>query len=170
MRLLCIDPGPVQSAWIVLDGDGTTHPPIVSFGLESNADVMARIREQRFCSPPYPQRCALEMVASYGMPVGREVFETVWWSGRFAQCFGADDVDQVYRMKVKMTLCHDSRAKDSNIRQAILDRYPATGGGKTPQVGVKAQKGPLFGISRDVWAALAVGLAWLETQGEQNVR
>ena len=59
-----------------------------------------------------------------------------------------------------MYLCNSMRAKDSNIRQAILDRYPTTGGGKCPQVGTKKEPGPLYGVSKDVWAAIGVGLTY----------
>jgi hypothetical protein len=90
-----------------------------------------------------------------------EVFETVYWSGRFAEAYGAARVDRVPRLKVKLHLCHDSRAKDGNIRQAILDRF----GGKDQAIGRKAAPGPLYGIAGDVWAALALAIAWWDTHG-----
>ena len=65
---------------------------------------------------------------------------------------------KIYRMDVKMYLCNNTRAKDGNIRQAIIDRYPANGGGKTPQIGTKKHPGPLYGVSKDVWSALAVAI------------
>jgi len=168
MRILAVDPGPQRSAWVVINEDGSSHPLVVSFALEPNDDLLARIREQRFCSPPLPMHCAMEMVASYGMPVGREVFDTVWWAGRFAQCFGADSVDRIYRLQVKLAICKDSRAKDSNVRQAIIDRYPATGGGRVPQIGTKAKPGPLYGVRADEWAAIGVALTWLGRASKEN--
>jgi hypothetical protein len=66
----------------------------------------------------YPA-CIIEKVKSYGMPVGAEVFETVYWSRRFAQALGAEKVEGIPRIQVKLHLCHDSRAKDGNIRQAL---------------------------------------------------
>ena len=56
------------------------------------------------------------------MPVGAEVFETVYWSGRFAEAYGVEHVERITRVDVKMHLCHTSRAKDGNIRQALIDR------------------------------------------------
>ena len=70
---------------------------------------------------------------------------------------------KVYRSEVKMKLCHSMRAKDGNIRQAIIDRYPATGGGAIPQIGTKNQPGPLYGISKDLWSALAVAITYEES-------
>lgn len=104
-------------------------------------------------------RLAVEMIASFGMPVGREVFETCVWIGRFKQAWHAPDaVELVYRKDVKMHLCGTTRAKDANVRQALLDMFPRTGGGKTPQVGTKGQPGPLFGVSSHAWPALGVAI------------
>ena len=72
---------------------------------------------------------------------------------------------QVYRKDVKMHLCGSMRAKDTNIRQAIIDRYPASGGGKCPQIGTKKEPGPLYGVSKDIWSALAVAITYSETKG-----
>ena len=102
---------------------------------------------------------AIEMIASYGMPVGREVFETCVWIGRMVQVsHDPDNVVLVYRQAVKLHLCGTPRAKDSNIRQALLDLYPRTGGGKTPQIGTKALPGPLYGVTSHAWPALGVAI------------
>lgn len=102
---------------------------------------------------------ALEMVASYGMSVGKDIFETVRWIGRLQQAYrDPEAVMLIYRRDVKMHLCGSAKAKDGNIRQALLDLFPATGGGKTPQVGIKSKPGPLFGVSTHAWAALGVAI------------
>lgn len=103
---------------------------------------------------------AIEMVASYGMPVGREVFETVFWIGRFWEAAERCNLDcrKVFRKDIKLWLCNSVRAKDANVRQALLDKFPRTGGGKTPQIGTKSKPGPLYGVAGDVWSALAVAL------------
>jgi hypothetical protein len=117
------------------------------------------------------------MVASYGMAVGKDVFETVYWIGRFCEAAERSLARQgereaahhrVYRLDVKLHLCKDSRAKDGNIRQALIDRFPATGGGKTPQIGVKSQPGPLFGIKSHLWAALGVAVTFADKQEEKS--
>jgi hypothetical protein len=110
-------------------------------------------------------RCAIEMIASYGMPVGASTFETCVWIGRFMQQFGAVEVDRIFRKDVKMYLCHSMRAKDANIAWAIRDRFEPTGGGKNPVVGTKAHPGPLYGVAKHAWAALGVALTW---QGQQE--
>jgi hypothetical protein len=59
------------------------------------------------------------------------------------------------RRVVKLALCGDSRAKDANIRQALIDRF-----GGSAAVGRKAAPGPLYGIHRDVWSALAIAVTY----------
>lgn len=144
-QFIAIDPGPNVSAWLVWQKDRPAR-----FGIENNETVLRRIDE-------FEMPLAIEMVASYGMPVGKDVFETVVWIGRFIQRCKFDH-RQIYRKDVKMHLCQSMRAKDGNIRQALLDRFPPSGGGKTPQVGTKAQPGPLYGIKSHLWAALAVAV------------
>jgi hypothetical protein len=57
---------------------------------------------------------------------------------------------------VKSYLCGSQQAKDANIRQALINLYPPTGGGKVPQIGVQGNEGPLYGIKSHMWAALGV--------------
>jgi hypothetical protein len=145
--LIAIDPGPTESAWVLWDG-----ARLESFAKKPNQAVIDRVRQ----SSGDTFACVIEQVASYGMPVGAEVFDTVYWSGRFAEAYGAERVHRVPRLAVKLHLCHDSRAKDGNIRQALIDRF----GGKEKALGKKSSPGPLYGVSGDVWAALALCITW----------
>jgi len=78
----------------------------------------------------------VEMVASYGMPVGESVFQTCVWIGRFVQL--ADELGKeygfIYRKEEKMNICHTMKAKDSNIRQALIDRFGEVGTKKNPRM------------------------------------
>jgi hypothetical protein len=146
--IFAIDPGTTQSGWCRLG-----HAGVLDSGVMDNEDLLAVV--QRLPD----SRLAIEMIASYGMSVGREVFETCVWIGRFSQAWHTPaKVERVYRKDVKMHLCGTPRAKDGNVRQALLDMFPATGGGKVPQIGVKARPGPLYGVSSHAWAALAVAV------------
>jgi hypothetical protein len=62
---------------------------------------------------------------------------------------------------VKLHLCGTNKAKDANVRQALLDMFPRTGGGAVPQVGTKKEPGPLYGISTHAWPALGVAITAL---------
>jgi hypothetical protein len=148
--LLAIDPGPEYSALVVWDGVS-----IIQKLYAPNRKILRELRPWRG-----ETTCVIERVASYGMPVGEEVFETVYWSGRFAQAFGAGRVSRIPRLQVKLHLCHDSRAKDANIRQALVDRF----GGKDKAIGKKASPGPLYGIGGDLWSALAIAVMWWDTK------
>lgn len=156
MRTFAVDPGTTQSGWVLLD-DGR----IVDCGIHPNHDVLRWVQAGQ-----QAHMLAIEMVASYGMAVGREVFETVRWIGRFQQAWAEpDNVRLVYRREVKLYLCGTAAAKDPNVRQALLDLYPTTGGGATPQVGTKSQPGPLYGMSSHTWPALGVALTALHQAG-----
>lgn len=155
MTILCIDPGTTQSGWCVMRGR-----TIIAKGVDDNRAVLSIINDWRGAA----DRLAIEMIASYGMAVGKEVFQTCVWVGRFTQAWrDPDDVELVYRKDVKIYLCGTTKAKDANIRQAILDLYPATGGGAVPQVGTKGQPGPLFGVNSHIWPAIGVGLTAMST-------
>lgn len=59
------------------------------------------------------------------MAVGETVFETCVWVGRFIEAVSNYDIEytKIYRKDEKMNLCQSMRAKDSNIRQALIDRF-----------------------------------------------
>jgi hypothetical protein len=104
-------------------------------------------------------RVAVEMIASYGMPVGREVFETCVWIGRFSErC--AKPVSFVYRIQEKLTICHDTRANDASIKRELIDRY-ARHDFRTGK-GTKKNPDTFYEVSKDVWQAIAVGVTFYE--------
>jgi hypothetical protein len=153
--VLAIDPGFEQSAWLVYNG---ATAGIRSFAIMPNAELLERLRAGVSSEVGV---VVIEQIASYGMAVGREVFETVFWSGRFAEAVHPRPVVQLPRLRVKQAICHDSRAKDANIRAALLDRF----GGAGAQ-GTKAHPGPLYGISKDLWSALAIAVTYVELEAE----
>jgi len=153
MSILAIDPGNAESAWVLIDPD-TLKP--IAFGKEANGFLRTKLWCEELTIPyTHVEHAAIEMVASYGMAVGAEVFDTVLWSGRFAEVAHRVPVVMLPRRAVKLALCGDSRAKDANIRQALIDRF-----GGPAAVGRKASPGPLYGISRDVWSALAIAVTY----------
>lgn len=177
MRLLCVDPGPVKSGWVLLEDDKP-----VKHGWNDNGDLRKWILTEAISGKL--DELVIEDVTHMGMAVGKDVFETVRWSGRFDPDCLAKFID---RKQVKLNLCGNPRAKDPNIRQAIIDRYGGDSvaiGGKKCQTckgkgwrgrgrppcdeckatGYEHPLGPLHGISGHVWSALAVGLTYLDQQ------
>jgi hypothetical protein len=159
-RILAIDPGTERSAYVVYDADTAR---VLAFSILPNAEIESLIGDPlRTAEIERPEHCVIEMVASYGMAVGREVFETVYWVGRFARAWdfwGSPLAERMYRREIKLHLCDSPRAKDANIRQALLDRY---GGSDKIAKGTKHAKGPLYGFTSDVWAALAIAVTYAE--------
>lgn len=157
--LLAIDPGPEKSAWVIMDEE---TGKLLRFAIEDNNSFISGIRVQQTPSFKNIDHVAIEMIASYGMPVGAEVFDTCVWIGRFFEALGTGV--PLFRKDVKLHLCGNPRAKDGNVRQAIIDKFPRTGGGKKPQIGTKSKPGPLYGVANDVWAALGVAIYYRETK------
>ena len=157
MIILGIDPGSEKSAILLYESH---QKVIINADIFTNAECLVFMR--KWFHEARPEFMAIEMVASYGMPVGKSVFETVFWIGRFWEAVG-DDIGKsfIYRSQVKMHLCNSMRAKDSNIRQALIDKF---GGSREAAIGTKKKKGPLYGISKDLWSALAVAVTYAETR------
>lgn len=114
--IIAIDPGNTQSGYCVID-QRTLRP--LEFGKIDNAELMQKLAsatEQGW------RWAVIEMVASYGMPVGREVFDTVLWIGRFYQTLNACcSVRLLCRIEEKRHICHNTRANDAAIRRALID-------------------------------------------------
>ena len=153
MKTLAIDPGDRKSAYVLTDG----YTPI-DFGKIAN--------EQLLLEMPYLlSKCeavAIEMVASYGMPVGANVFETCVWIGRYIEAANRRQIKakRVFRMEVKMNLCHAANARDANVRRALIDRFAKhdTKNGK----GTKKNPDVFYGFSADVWSAFAVAATFID--------
>lgn len=146
-----IDPGPVRSAFVVWNGE-----KVMEFGIIENGQLLLDIlsRFPQFHGPPI---IAIEKITSYGMAVGESTFETVFWTGRFCQAW-ASTWSRIRRVDVKMHFCRSARAKDSNIRQVLIDRFE-------PNLELRQRpKGVLKGISKDCWQALAVAVYYYDTQ------
>lgn len=140
--ILAIDPGTTESGFVLWDGS------VLAFGMMENQSIVNTMRNAQRWNPDI---VAIEMVACYGMAVGKEVFETCLWIGRMIERSPAPH-HLIYRRDVKIHLCGTAKAKDGNVRMALLDRF----GGKEKAVGKKSNPGPLYGISGHLWSALAV--------------
>lgn len=148
MSYIAVDPGTTESAYVIYESGR-----ILDKGILHNLDLRNKLSDW-FMDSDRPEKLYIEMVASFGMSVGAEIFETVLWTGRFIEAWQGT-FEKVYRKDVKIGLCGTMRAKDANIRQALIDHF---GPGKELAVGRKASPGPLYGVSKDVWAALAVAV------------
>lgn len=157
MRILAIDPGPERSGVVLFDTDiGSVEYAYKDMG---NEEVLFRCGIEGNIGI-----VLIEQIAGMGQVVGKDVFETVFWSGRFAQAAGMPIVVRIPRSEVKLRLCGTSRAKDPNVRMAICDRF----GGEKAALGKKKNPGPLYGVSSHAWAAMGLVCAWLDVQEEKR--
>lgn len=135
-HIIAIDPGTRNSAFVRWNGRRVlAHNIVPNLRLRDMSTEGAEV--------------VIEMVEGRGRVAGQETFDTCVWIGRFMERF--DTRNLVYRRIVKLHMCGNVRAKDSQIRQAILDRFPK---------GTARAPGPTYGVSRDCWQALAVAITW----------
>ena len=81
----------------------------------------------------------------------------MYWDYKDAHV-GDEPMDFIYRKDEKISICGSMKAKDANIRQALIDSY-ATHDFKTGK-GTKTDPDTFYGVSADVWQAIAVGVTW----------
>jgi len=187
--ILAIDPGTEQSASLLYN---TESQAVISPRFEANSLLLYQFRTGT------PQDVVCEMVQHYGsgLAVGKETFETVRWIGRFQEAVEVrgGTFEVLYRPAIKAHLCGSAKAKDQNVRQALIDRFGgdsvALKGQRCPSSCHKYGKdkeqrcensnckkcdgsgwlrkpGPLAGITSHMWAALAVAVTWAESQKEE---
>lgn len=156
--ILAIDPGNLQSGYVLFNEHTGS---IVDSGVRDNYAMLIKIADW---SAEAGTACAIEMMASYGMPVGAEVFDTVLWTGRFVESWwrGSEKSGRgvlprlIYRKDVKMHLCgQTTKVNDAVIRKRLIDIFGPPG--------KKASPGKLYGVKSHAWPALAVAVTAAQT-------
>lgn len=142
--ILGIDPGQEKSAYLLWDKD--------------NREILAmEIVDNEYLINPIISTleygvCGIETVVSYGMPVGKTTFETCFWLGEFRRRL--KDINKKFYLiekpNIRLHFCNSRRAKDSNINQALVDRFGKKGTKKNP--------GILYGVKTHIWSALAISV------------
>ena len=164
--ILAIDPGNEQSTWVIIDEE--TYKPLL-FAKEANREVYEKV--WRFANDGEKPKLVIEMVSHYGtgMPAGESVFDTCVWIGKFiSQWEGVSEEEEtvIKRQTIKAHLCGSTRAKDSNVIQALVDRFAK--GQPNYGKGTKANPGWFYGFSADIWQAYALGVTYLDTRGDKT--
>jgi hypothetical protein len=147
MNVIAIDPGYRQSAFLEYDGQR-----VIGHGIEANDQLLADMA----ASKKQAVLVIEEMQIFAGHGVGKEVFDSVFWSGRFAQVWTPRPFERLLRSKVRAHL-GASKGGDAAVRQALIERF---GPYREDAIGKKATPGPLFGITSHEWSALAIGVTW----------
>lgn len=196
MNVFAVDPGKI-SAWVLM-----SPTEIHVKGRCSQVEILDLAREIARGNLSFRgvgiEHIVIENIGHYGtgMPAGRDVFDTCRLIGRMEEIFerkmesSAPSLNQalthlIKRQSIKTHLCGRSTAKDSNVRQAVIDRFggnaKAIGGKRCPNCkgkgwkgsgrpiclpcdgcGWETKPGPLHGIASHEWSALAAGLYFIE--------
>jgi hypothetical protein len=144
MKILAIDPAPKESGYCIIDDKFN----LIKFGKVHNEELRNIIKTEEY------DEMAIEMIKNMGMSaVGQSIFETCVWIGRFIE-LSRKPYNYIYRYEEKMNLCNSMKAKDSNIRQALIDRFG--------EVGTKNNQGKFYGVKSDIWSAIAIGVTYLD--------
>lgn len=156
MRVLAIDPGDVMSGVVVFDGES-----ILYAGNIDNQEILRIIEGKSSLVEEY-EYLVIENITSYGMAVGSTTFNTCIWIGRFIQQSlnkKNHNPTLIPRIEIKNHHCHTSRAKDSNIIQALKDRFGEKGTKKNP--------GFTYRLSKHSWQAFALAVYYFDNNPVQ---
>ena len=161
-KILGIDPGSKQSAYVIYDSETMD---LLRFDILDNETMLGLISvlgRSKLFSDITVDELAIEYPRPRGQMMTWQLVDTICWIGRFVQAAGGKWT-KIDRKDVKMKLCgtlmyitenEDGTKKrkgvtDANVRSAIISRYEekfqtdnAIGKKKTP--------GVLYGVSKDV--------------------
>jgi hypothetical protein len=148
MNILSIDPGDVESAYVVWNGE-----IIIDKGI---------VPSDRILTPGglRVDLVTIEMLACQGQKVGATVFDTLVWVGRYIErCHSQNlKVRLVYRYQVKS---YFGVKNDAGVIKALTERLGGKGTKKTP--------GRLYGVHEDEWQALALAVMSFDKFGNSNL-
>lgn len=152
MNVFCVDPGTFCSAYAVWDGVKildkghveNDHMTTVLAGYSARSGGLADVEVG-----------GIEIMRGFGMPVGKEVFATCYWIGRWASLWARNRAGRfpvpIDRKDVAVHHCLKASAGDTNISAALKDRF----GGK----GTTKEPGVFFGVAgADMWSACALAV------------
>jgi len=185
MIILSIDPGPETSGSCLYDTEA--RRVLWSSSDIDNYELRQYVYDQAYYdpdesvknSPParYYDAVAIETIEPMGLGVGKSTLDTAIWVGRYYESVKSSprelSVELISRGDEKIILCGCKTFIDpvtgkrkgvtnAQIRQAVIDRFEPSGGGKRPQIGTKKQPGPLYGVSSHAWSAVAIALTYEE--------
>ena len=160
--VLALDPGNVYTAYVLLN----EKCEIIDAKKILNHELLKVIIDYSNSDTYF----VYEMIKSQGMAVGQTVFDTCTWIGRFIQLAIECKyklIYPIYRFEEKQWICNSARAKDTNIKMALITRFAKhdflTGKGK------KDNKDFFYNIKADMWMAFAVAITFLDKLKEGKV-
>lgn len=153
--IIGIDPGCSETAFCSVDQD---LRPIWFEKRLNELGYCDLVEHLMTITPPDRVEIVIENVESFGMPVGREIFDTLIWIGMLHQRLKAYPITLITRHMEKLTICHSPKANDATIKRALVDRFAPDD--KNYGKGTKAAPGWFYGFSADVWSAYAIAVTY----------
>lgn len=158
--VFAIDAGDTLSGFAILEHKSKLLriPGMKTFGKVPNEEILELIKM-------WHGRCdfAIEFPYPKNNTVPFEVFAMTAWVGRMEQVIldlGSTST-RIFRHRQKSVMCRSGAATDAMIRASVIDLL----GGK----GTKSNPGPTFGVTADVWQAIAVGITHI-VEGDSMVQ
>lgn len=146
-QVIAVDPGPNISGWCCYSAND------IIAGVDENAVVLALIQSTGSSA------LVLERVQNYGRILGKSTFDTIYWTGRFAQA-GYDrghTVQRMYFADVREHFCgRRSKVKERDVWLTIVERY----GGHATAVGTRKAPGSIGHVKGHARSAFALALTW----------
>lgn len=156
-RILAIDAGTEQSGYCIMEYE--TYKPLL-FGKIDNEELLQIVIEGCYDALVY------EEFQSYGMPVGKSTIVSITWNGRFIQAAVSmgKPFYPILRVEEKICLCGTTKAKDGNLRAAMIERFASFDfkNGK----GTKKEPDWFYGFSKDAWTGAIIAVTWIDKQKE----
>lgn len=124
MFFLGIDPGSSESAYALITYDEGECPyQILDSDKVENKELLRMIADDEWGLGKLT--VAIEGLQSYGMSVGREVFDTAYMIGRLQQLCDTIGHDWVVhnRPVYAKAICGTNKVSDAILRQALLLKY-----------------------------------------------
>ena len=161
MPVLAIDEGNEYSGYCVVLDDFSP----AEFGKVTNDELLEHLGD--IFKKYKGISLAIEKFESYGMPVGRSVFDSCVWAGRFIQACQEQGIkyEWVSRKEEKLIICGSLKANDTTIRRALINMFCD----HDYRTGKGTKKNPdyFYGFKADVWSAFAIGYVYLKRKSKE---
>jgi len=168
MRILAIDPGNIESAWVLFQKEKLSLREGVMFkifscGKELNDEVLDKLAYEMSYDA-----LAMEEIVAYGKWSGREITDSAFWSGRFCQASTAP-FTMINRSKVRWHLGGQKKVTDATIIERLIERFcpglysKYKAGDLTKMKMINASRDEYFeNFHDDIWQAFALGVTWYD--------
>jgi hypothetical protein len=157
MIVLAIDPGNESTAFIIWD---SKQKIILNKNKLSNCEFLNLLRQHSFQDTI--EIVAIEMISSYGMAVGQEIFDSCVWLGRYVEICSKMGLKYkfIFRKTIKMHHCGSVQAKDGNVNKVLQQKYGKDNSTKEPNkvyINEFTEKNNSAKyMNNDLWAAFAL--------------